>query len=65
MKKNDEFSKGFACAVATLVKHEGGTCTAAEELYRCNFLTEKQLREIGADEGDIKTLLPVIANIRR
>lgn len=40
MKRETEFNKGFdagyICAVATLVKLNGGSSTDSEELLRCN-----------------------------
>ena len=58
------FSKGYAHAVANLIKM-GCTLSEVRDLYRANFLSLKELEEIGVDEYDIYILKPRIAEIER
>ena len=60
------FRRGFACACAIMVYHQGGlTHTEVEDVYRCNFMTIAQLRAAGVDEEDINKLKPVIKELVR
>jgi len=58
-----DFSKGYACAVATLIRMDGCASTEAIDLYESNFLSLKELKEIGVDEYDLEVLKPLIEEI--
>jgi hypothetical protein len=58
------FIQGFAAACAITVRNYGESIIA-EETYRCNFQTVKQLRNAGVDEMDIEILEPIIKEILR
>jgi hypothetical protein len=59
-----DFTVGYACACANLVRMDGDS-TLARELLACNFLSVKDFRRCGVDEADIKVLLPTIKDIIR
>ena len=59
-----DFSKGYFCAVAALVKMYGDG-TEAEQVLMCNFMSAAEMMKIGVDEGDIKVLKPIIKEIKR
>ncbi len=63
-KSTKDFCKGYACAVATMVKIHG-VSTVTEEVYGCCFCSVNKLVEMGADEGDIEALYPLILEIER
>lgn len=50
--------RGYACAVATLAKIEGGIDVRVEELMRAGGLTEKFCMRAGVDLYDIEILFP-------
>ena len=59
----DDFSRGYACAVSNLLTMFDQP-SIAREVYECNFKTVKELRAIGVEESDIKTLKPIIKEIK-
>ena len=63
-KFQKDFSKGYSCAVANLIRDHGDG-TEAEDCYKANFLSIKELKEIDADIYDIETLTPMIKEIER
>lgn len=64
MKGND-FTKGYLCAIANLIKMHGYT-TEADDLFRgCGAYTANEMRKIGTEEYDIETLKPVIKEYKR
>lgn len=63
-KRNLDFDRGYAVALATLLLQYDQP-GMAEDVYRENFMTVKQLREAGVEEGDINVLKPIIAEIKR
>lgn len=63
MNQND-FSKGYACAVAQIIEQHGET-TLAEDIFKCNFMSIQTMRMIGVDEHDIEVLAPIVKEIER
>lgn len=49
MKRKNDFERGYFCAVATLIRMDGGVCTQARELFRDGGDPTK------ADPQDIET----------
>ncbi len=62
--KHVGFNQGYSCACATMMK-EHGENSMVEDCYKNNFLDEKQLKQIGAEEFDIEQLRPIITEIKR
>lgn len=63
MNQND-FSKGFACAVVQIIETHGEQ-TIAEDVFKCNFMFIETMRMIGIDEHDIELLKPIVKEIER
>lgn len=62
---SNDFTKGYLCCIANLINMHGYN-TEADDLFKGNGLyTEYQMRKAGIDEGDIKTLRPVIKEHHR
>jgi len=61
-----EFIKGYACAIATMVRLEGET-TPIREAYAagCGSMTVADLIIYGVDESDIEVIKPLIKEIKR
>lgn len=58
------FDKGFIVACAVTLKNHG--CEQiVEDTLTCNTLSRKEMVNLGIDESDIKTLQPVLQNIKR
>jgi hypothetical protein len=53
-----DWLKGYACAVATLIRMEGGMCIRAEELIRAAGGVEA-FKEAGADPYDMEAITPI------
>ena len=64
MEISDDFSKGYACAVAQIIEQHGET-TIAENIFSCNFISIETMRKIGVDEHDIELLTPIVEEIKR
>lgn len=63
--KNNDFTKGYLCAIANLINMHGYN-TEADDLFKgCGLYTEYQMKKAGIDPGDIKTLRPVIKEYHR
>lgn len=63
MNMND-FSKGYACAVAQIIEQHGET-TLAEDIFSCNFMSVETMKKIEIDEHDIELLKPIVKEIER
>lgn len=61
--KTSDFIKGYACAVASIVKSHGPSTETREALIACGLTSMKALREAGCDRFDIETLRPLIKDI--
>lgn len=60
----DDFSVGYCCAVANMLRDHGDD-VIARDCLGANYLTIKQMREIGVDESDIEILKPIVKEIKR
>lgn len=60
----NEFSKGYICACAEIIKQHGET-TLAKDVLSANFMSIRTMRLIGVDKTDIEALRPVIKEIER
>lgn len=63
MNRND-FSKGYACAVAQIIEQHGET-SLAEDVFACNFMSIQTMKMIGVDKHDIELLKPIVKEIER
>ena len=59
IKKSDDFTRGYMCAVAALLTMHGES-GYVDDLFNANGMTIPQMRKKGVDEYDIKVLRPVI-----
>jgi hypothetical protein len=59
-----DFSKGYMCACANIINTHGES-GIAEDVFKGNGMSVKQMRSYGIDEADIQTLMPVIKEVRR
>lgn len=58
--KDNNFERGYACAVATMIRMDGGN-TGEKELLGCmGWTTVKKIKEVGIDEYDLEVLIPFI-----
>lgn len=61
---DDAFQCGYACAVATIVSGHGSGTETKEALQSAGLTSLSKLREIKADEYDVKILKPLIKEIQ-
>lgn len=55
-----DFERGYACAVATKIRMDGGN-TAEKELLECmGWTSVAKLKKAGIDEFDLEVLIPFI-----
>lgn len=60
---NDQFSRGYACAVATIIKSHGESTATREALEAAGLTTLRALQHAMVEEYDIAVLEPTIHEI--
>ncbi len=58
-----DFDKGYACAIACIVKGHGAGTEVSEALQANGLTSVKILKDRGVDEYDIEVLKPVLVDI--
>lgn len=57
---NNDFERGYACAVATKIRMDGGN-TGEKELLRCmGWTSVAKIKKANLDEHDLEVLIPFI-----
>lgn len=62
--KTDDFTKGYMCAVATLIK-QCGDDTVAKDLYNCMFMKPEELERSDIEPCDLEVLMLLAKDIQR
>ncbi len=63
-QRDIEFTRGYCCAVANLIRMYG-EMNQAEEVYAANYHSVRILKQMGIDEHDIEILKPTIKELER
>lgn len=63
MNKKCEFSQGYACAVACIIKSHGGNTDTREALEANGLTSLAKLKAVGVSQYDIDILMPTIKEI--
>ena len=64
-KKNNEFVKGYACAISTIVAGHGEDTATREALGAYGIETREKARKAGVDPYDLDVIFPRKSNRRR
>lgn len=63
-KKKSEFTQGYACALACIVRGHGANTEIEDALIANNMTSVQDLIDAGVDPHDIEALTPSVENIQ-